>query len=78
MQEKLRGEILATTSEYSVEFSSVLVQLAVFMSFGSAWSLSAVALLLSMFAVAQMDVWKFNRVTQVSSGRPGTRGQLRA
>ena len=78
MQEKLRGEILATTSEYSVEFSSVLVQLAVFMSFGSAWSLSAVALLLSMFAVAQMDVWKFKRVTQVSSGRPGARGQLRA
>lgn len=75
-QEKLRYEILAQTSEYSVEFSSVVTQIGVFMSFGCAWPLSAFAILIGVFVISQMDVWKFNVITQVGFPRAVCLAQL--
>lgn len=63
-QERLRFEILAKTTEYSVEFAPIVSTVGIFMAFGAAWPLSALALLLGLFTLAQMDVWKFNRITQ--------------
>jgi len=63
-QDRMRQEILAEVPEFSVEFSTVLVQVAILMSFGAVWPLTSLALLLSFFAAARLDVWKFCRVTQ--------------